>query len=269
MSTIKLVSWNVNGIRAVSKKGFHQWLDAEQPDVLCLQETKAKLEQLELTLTEREHYPVMNYNSAQRPGYSGVATWCSATAKPTSISHGTGNIAFDSKYDIEGRVIQSHHKLGSLDFILYNIYFPNGGASDERLKFKLEFYDDLLEILRKQLKTQPNIIITGDFNTAHHEIDLARPKENIETSGFMPIERERLDSLEKLGFRDAYRHFNPDLADKYTWWSFRTAARARNVGWRIDYFYVTEPLVKHLVSAEQLDSVEGSDHCPVSIIINA
>ncbi len=265
MKTLKLISWNVNGIRAVAKKDFHHWLDTEQPDILCLQETKAKLEQLELSLTEREHYPVMHYNSAQRPGYSGVATWCAQ--QPMSISNGTGDTKFDAKYDIEGRVIQSHHQLGSLDFVLYNIYFPNGGASDERLKFKLEFYDDLLDLLAKQLKSQPNIVITGDFNTAHHEIDLARPKENIETSGFMPIERERLDSLEALGFRDAYRHFNPAKPDKYTWWSFRTAARKRNVGWRIDYFYVTELLLKHLAAAEQLDQVEGSDHCPVKIVL--
>ncbi len=267
-STLKLISWNVNGIRAVSKKGFHSWLEEAQPDILCLQETKAKQEQLESSLIVDPRYPVISYNSAQRPGYSGVSNWFSPAARPLELSAGTGNPSFDATYDIEGRVIRSLHQLGQINFLLYNIYFPNGGASEERLQFKLNFYDDFLELVSKQLSSQPNIIITGDFNTAHHEIDLARPAENIETSGFMPIERVRLDSLEALGFRDAYRHLHPDVADKYTWWSFRTMARLRNVGWRIDYFYITEGLLPYLSLAEQHDHIEGSDHCPVEIVLS-
>lgn len=266
-SELKIVSWNVNGIRAVEKKGFHDAVKNFAADIFCLQETKAQKDQLGDSLLNLADYKQVDFNSAERKGYSGVANYFSKDSGLVDLRHGIEDEAFNKKYDVEGRVIKSKHKLGDLEFTLFNIYFPNGGASDERLKFKLEFYDDFLDYIEELKKSEKNIIITGDFNTAHHEIDLARPKDNLKTSGFMPIERERLDSLEELGFFDAYRSFYPELAEKYTWWSFRTAARKRNVGWRIDYFYMTDTLRPFLKAAEQHDDVLGSDHCPVSIVI--
>lgn len=280
----KLVSWNVNGIRAVSKKGFFDWLKATDFDVICMQETKALPEQLDDNLIQPEGFKKTEYNSAERKGYSGVANFFKESLEPVAVNYGFDLSKIDSKakskilknypeelinsFNSEGRVIESHHKLGGLEFILFNIYFPNGGASEERLEFKLKFYDFFLEYLEEYLKLNPNIIITGDFNTAHHEIDLARPKDNLKTSGFMPIERERLDSLEKLGFFDSFREFNTE-PDNYTWWSFRTAARKRNVGWRIDYFYVSAALKPYVKNAEIHQDVMGSDHCPVTLELTA
>ncbi len=297
-STLKICSWNVNGIRAVAKKGFHDWLQAAQFDIVCLQETKAHAEQLDISLKTIEGYPFVEFNSAERKGYSGVANLMQEDDIPVKYNRGfelgrfqstpieiteiiagksTTAINYSSKklsiaklkeqinnFNNEGRVIESCHRLNDIDYILFNIYFPNGGASTERLKFKLEFYEVLLLYLEETLKQNPNIIITGDYNTAHNDIDLARPKENINTSGFMPIERVYLDKLEALGFHDTYRHLHPDTA-AYTWWSFRTAARKRNIGWRIDYFYISDALLGKLKSAEIHSNIEGSDHCPISI----
>lgn len=277
--TLKLCSWNVNGIRAVAKKGFHDWLEASDCDVLCFQETKAQPEQLGEDLTKFNKYPVTHFNSAERKGYSGVASFFSENLKPEEIVNGF-NPEFSAKvaeklnmdkalieaFNAEGRVIHSKHKLsGDFSFSLFNIYFPNGGASDERYQFKLRFYDFFLEYLKEFGQLQPNIIVTGDYNTAHNEIDLARPKDNTKTSGFIREERDYLDRLVKMGFTDTFRYIHKDIPEKYTWWSYRTAARKRNVGWRIDYFFVSSSVLPKVHSADILSEVEGSDHCPVSL----
>ena len=196
------------------------------------------------------------WHSAQKAGYSGVATFCKE--EPYFIQEGLGIDRFDS----EGRVLITEHE----NFLLYNIYFPNGQKDDTRLKYKLDFYDELLPIVNDQVENGNNVIITGDWNTAHHPIDLARPKENEKTSGFMPIERQRIDTYVSHGWVDTFRHFHSD-SDRYTWWTYRFGARERNIGWRIDYFFVNEILVQQLDDADIHPDVMGSDHCPVSLTL--
>jgi exodeoxyribonuclease-3 len=267
---MKLCSWNVNGIRAVAQKGFFEWLNNSGFDVVCLQETKAQPDQLEPKFLSQLQYPYVSFNSAERKGYSGVANYF--RNEPQIIKHGFDVDLFSKPqkllkdFNSEGRIIESHHKLDDKKLlILLNIYFPNGGSGEERLKFKLEFYEAFLDYLKALEKISPYIAVTGDYNTAHHEIDLARPKENINISGFMPIEREYLDRLQQMGYIDTFRYLNPAKKDSYTWWSFRTAARKRNVGWRIDYFFVSSALKSIISDAKILDDVMGSDHCPVTL----
>ena len=252
---MKLYSWNVNGIRAAERKGFLEWLDQFQPDVLCLQETKARVDQLGSSLIKDHGYHTY-WHSAQKAGYSGVATFCKE--EPYFIQEGLGIDRFDS----EGRVLITEHE----NFLLYNIYFPNGQKDDTRLNYKLDFYDELLPIVNDQVENGNNVIITGDWNTAHHPIDLARPKENEKTSGFMPIERQRIDTYVSHGWVDTFRHFHSD-SDRYTWWTYRFGARERNIGWRIDYFFVNEILVEQLDDADIHPDIMGSDHCPVSLTL--
>ena len=252
---MKLYSWNVNGIRAAERKGFLDWLDQIQPDILCLQETKARVDQLGSSLIKDHGYHTY-WHSAQKAGYSGVATFCKE--EPYFIQEGLGIDRFDS----EGRVLITEHE----NFLLYNIYFPNGQKDDTRLNYKLNFYDELLPIVNDQVENGNNVIITGDWNTAHHPIDLARPKENEKTSGFMPIERERIDTYVSHGWVDTFRHFHSD-SDRYTWWTYRFGARERNIGWRIDYFFVNEILVEQLDDADIHPYIMGSDHCPVSLTL--
>ena len=252
---MKLYSWNVNGIRAAEKKGFLNWLDEVQPDILCLQETKAKIDQLGSSLIEDHGYHTFCH-SAIKPGYSGVATF--SKEKPHFVQEGLGIERFDS----EGRVLLTEHD----DFLLYNIYFPNGQKDDVRLNYKLDFYDELLPIINEQVDSGNNVIVTGDWNTAHHPIDLARPKENVKTSGFMPIEREKLDTYVSNGWVDTFRHFHAE-PNRYTWWTYRFGARERNVGWRIDYFFTNETFIDQLEDADIHDNIMGSDHCPVSITL--
>ena len=252
---MKLYSWNVNGIRAVEKKGFLDWLDQEQPEIVCIQETKARVEQLSSSLIE-DHGYYTYWHSAEKKGYSSVATFCKE--EPHNVQIGLGI----NRFDAEGRVLITEHD----NFFLYNIYFPNGQKDEIRLKYKLDFYDELLPIINEQVDNGANVIVAGDWNTAHHAIDLARPKENEKTSGFMPIERERLDTYESHGWVDTFRHFNSE-SDRYSWWSYRTGARPRNVGWRIDYFFVNEGFIDELEYANIHDDIMGSDHCPVSITL--
>tara|TARA_B100001123_G_scaffold89810_1_gene103223 strand:+ start:752 stop:1525 length:774 start_codon:yes stop_codon:yes gene_type:complete len=252
---MKLYSWNVNGIRAAERKGFLDWLDQTQPDILCLQETKARVDQLGSSLIEDHGYHTY-WHSADKAGYSGVATFCKE--EPYFVQEGLGIDRFDS----EGRVLITEHE----NFLLYNIYFPNGQKDDIRLNYKLDFYDELLPIVNDQVENGNNVIITGDWNTAHHPIDLARPKENEKTSGFMPIERERIDNYISHGWVDTFRYFHAE-SDRYTWWTYRFGARERNIGWRIDYFFVNETLVEQLVDAEIHPDIMGSDHCPVSLTL--
>ena len=252
---MKLYSWNVNGIRAAERKGFLDWLDQIQPDVLCLQETKARVDQLGSSLIKDHGYHTY-WHSAQKAGYSGVATFCKE--EPYFIQEGLGI----DRFDAEGRVLITEHE----NFLLYNIYFPNGQKDDTRLNYKLDFYDELLPIVNDQVENGNNVIITGDWNTAHNAIDLARPKENEKTSGFMPLERERIDTYVSHGWVDTFRHFHSD-SDRYTWWTYRFGARERNIGWRIDYFFVNEILVEQLDNADIHPDIMGSDHCPVSLTL--
>jgi len=252
---IRIISWNVNGIRAVHKKGFLDWLYKEKPDILCLQETKAQEEQLPFDLKNVQGYYV-HFSSAQRKGYSGVAIY--TKLKQESIETGFGI----EKFDNEGRIQIVDYK----SFILFNIYFPNGKASRERLKYKMDFYDAFLAYADKLKKKDKKIIICGDVNTAHKEIDLARPKENQKISGFLPEERAWIDKFISHGYIDTFRMFN-QKPGQYTWWDFKSKARERNVGWRIDYFYVSENLKQNVKSSEILSNVMGSDHCPISLEI--
>ena len=250
---MKLISWNVNGVRAVVKKGFLDWLDQAQPDVLCLQETKAHVDQLTAEILTDHGYHTF-WHSGERRGYSGVATFCKE--EPLYVQEGLGI----ERYDAEGRVLLTEHE----NFLLYNIYFPNGQKDDERLQYKLDFYDELLPIINEQVESGNNVVVTGDWNTAHHPIDLARPKQNVNTSGFMPIEREKLDMYVENGWIDTFRLFHQE-GERYSWWTYRFGARERNVGWRIDYFFVNEGFVDNVEDADIHDEVVGSDHCPVSL----
>ena len=253
---MKLISWNVNGIRAAVKKGFLDYLNQEQPDILCIQESKAHKEQLTSEILEDHGYRTY-WHSGVKKGYSGVATFCKE--EPLFIQEGLGI----EKYDVEGRVLLTEHK----DFLLYNIYFPNGQKDETRLKYKLDFYDDLLPIINDQVESGNNVIVTGDWNTAHHSIDLARPKENINTSGFMLVEREKLDIYVEEGWVDTFRLFHEE-GERYSWWTYRFGARDRNVGWRIDYFFVNEGMADLCIDADIHHDVFGSDHCPVSLVLD-
>ena len=222
---MKLLSWNVNGIRAAVKKGFLEYLEIENPEIICIQETKAHKEQLTSEILE-DHGYFTYWHSGEKKGYSGVATFCKE--EPLYIQEGIGI----KKYDDEGRVLITEHN----KFLLYNIYFPNGQKNEERLKYKLDFYDDLLPLINDQVESGNNVIVTGDWNTAHRPIDLARPNENKNTSGFMPIEREKVDKYILNGWVDTFRLFHEE-GGRYSWWTYRFGARDRNIGWRIDYLF--------------------------------
>lgn len=255
MRELKILCWNVNGIRALSRRGFREWLYRESPDVICLQETKASPEQLEDDLRNPPGYYAY-WNHPEKKGYGGVATF--TREKPLSVQNGFGV----PEFDVEGRVIITAYP----QFKLFNVYFPNGKQSEARLKYKLDFYEaffDFVEPLRKQGE---KLIVAGDYNTAHHEMDLARPKPNEKISGFLPVERAWMDKLVDHGWVDTFRHFNKEPG-QYSWWDLKTGARARNVGWRIDYFFVTENLLSSVSRAFIMADVMGSDHCPVGIIL--
>jgi exodeoxyribonuclease-3 len=252
---MKFLSWNVNGIRAADKKGLFQWFTKEKPDVLCLQEIKAQKEQLPMHLRNTPGY-YLYINSAERKGYSGVATY--SRQKPLDAKTGFG---FE-KFDKEGRILITKYS----EFILFNIYFPNGKKNQERLDYKLDFYDTFLGYADNLKAKGKNILVCGDFNTAHKEMDLARPKENEKISGFLPVERAWIDTFIDHGYIDTFREFNKQ-PEQYSWWDMKTRARERNVGWRIDYFFVNKDFMKHVKNAFILQDVLGSDHCPVGIEI--
>ena len=251
-----ITTWNVNGIRALYRKNADQWLWEQGTNVICLQEVKATQEQLEdsgNTIPSDLH---VHWNPADRKGYSGVATLTDIA--PVEVVYGMG----EERFDGEGRIIQTRFP----EFILFNIYFPNGQRDHTRLKYKLDFYQHLLELCGQLHAEGQSIILTGDFNTAHNEIDLANPKENANTSGFMAEEREWIDRYLESGFKDAYRELYPEQV-QYTWWTYRFGARQRNVGWRLDYFLVSNALMHKIRDVIVYDQVEGSDHCPVALII--
>jgi exodeoxyribonuclease-3 len=251
--TLRIFTWNVNGLRAIQKKGFLKWMKKASPDILCLQETKAHADQLDDSLKKIDRYESYFF-SAERKGYSGVAVY--SRPKPVSVKMGIDRPHFDN----EGRVIETEYE----KFTLFNVYFPNGGRGPDRLKYKLDFYDELFFYLEKIRRKKKNIIICGDYNTAHKEIDLARPKENVETSGFMSIERAWIDKIINLGYIDIFREFNKDPG-QYTYWDLFTRARERNVGWRIDYFFVSKEAKNLVTNAKIHMNVMGSDHCPVEL----
>lgn len=254
MSKLKLISWNVNGIRSVCKKGFWEWLNTEKPDILGLQETKISGDQLTDDMIVPPGYHTF-WTHAQKKGYSGVSIF--TREKPLSVQEGLGVPEFDS----EGRTLVADFG----DFVLFNIYYPNGQRSDERLEYKMKFYDAFLQVANDLKNSGKKLVICGDFNTAHKAIDLARPKENQKISGFLPIERAWMDTFVENGYVDTFRAFHPDMTDQYSWWNVRSGARARNVGWRIDYFFVTQNLQDNLSRAFILPEVQGSDHCPVGV----
>lgn len=251
---MKLISWNVNGVRAAVRKGFLDWLQKENPDVMCIQETKAHIVQLDdETLHPGDYMGV--WSEANRKGYSGTATFMKDKPLFTQSN-------FEEDWlDEEGRVVLTEHE----DFYLFNVYFPNGGSGEERLKYKMDFYDKFLDYIEVYRKKGKGVIVCGDVNTAHKEIDLARPKENMNRSGFMPIEREWLDKLVDKGYVDTLRMFTEE-GELYSWWDMKTRARDRNVGWRIDYFWVSEDLKDRVKDAFIMTDVLGSDHAPVGII---
>ena len=253
--TLKLLSWNVNGYRAALKKGFGPFIGGCGADILGLQEVKSRPEQLTPADTDFPGYKYA-WNCAERKGYSGVAAFY--RQEPLEVSNGFGVERFDS----EGRVIALEYP----KFHLLNVYFPNGGQGPERLKYKLDFYDAFLDHIEKLRKTGKAVIFCGDVNTAHNEIDLARPKENAENSGFMPVERAWLDKISGKGWVDTFRAFHPE-PDQYTWWDYKTRARERNVGWRIDYYFINKEKASLVKDAFILPEVQGSDHCPVGIIL--
>ena len=251
---MRIITWNVNGIRAVAKKGFLDFLKKANPDILCIQESKAHMEQVGPELIEPKGWKSY-WSSAERKGYSGTITYLKG--EPNNVAHGIGIKKFDS----EGRFVVTDHK----DFLLYNVYFPNGGSGEERHNFKQEFLKKFTTHLKKKIKEGREIILVGDYNVAHLEFDVHDPKRLSKESGFLPEEREWFSKFLKVGFVDAFRHFHPDEKDRYTWWSYREMARMGNRGWRIDYVCVTEGLVKRLKKCEIWDDVEGSDHCPVYV----
>ncbi|MCX6876482.1 MAG: exodeoxyribonuclease III [Verrucomicrobia bacterium] len=249
---MKLLSWNVNGLRAVLGKGFGEFMATERPDVLCLQETKARPEQVSLPLELGGWHAY--WNSATKPGYSGVAVF--TRELPLAVTSGMGI----DEHDSEGRVLTLEYP----DFMLVNVYTPNAQDELRRLPYRLAWDAAFREHLCKLAACKP-VVFCGDLNVAHQEIDLARPRENRHNPGFSDEERASFGRLLDCGFVDTFRHFQPDMAGAYSWWSYRAGARARNIGWRIDYFGVSTPFIPRVEAAEILPQVPGSDHCPVGI----
>ena len=250
---MKIITYNVNGIRAALKKGFIDWLKSSNADLVCIQETKAQLSSLsaELSLFENLGYQVY-WHDAVKKGYSGVAILAKKT--PDHVEVGTGM----GVYDEEGRFVRVDYP----DFSLMSVYMPSGSSGDLRQEFKFRFLDDFYDYIQALKKEKPNLIISGDYNICHKPIDIHNPKSNANSSGFLPEERAWMTKFMEMGFIDTFRHFNPD-PHHYTWWSFRMNARERNLGWRIDYNMASEPLRERLKSAKILPEAKHSDHCPV------
>jgi len=256
-SVMKIVSWNVNGLRAVHRNGYWEdFLRGTKPDIFCFQEVKAEPDQLPEDVLNLGGFSAFFSPSKMKKGYSGVAIY--SRIEPISVMYGMGIKEFDD----EGRLIGAEYD----DFWLLNIYFPNGGRGPERLDFKLRYYEAFLAFCEGLRKSKP-VIFCGDVNTAHFPVDLARPKENANTTGFLPIERKWLDEVVEAGYVDTFREKHPQQSDAYTYWDNFTHARQRNVGWRIDYFFVVKEFLKHVKKAEIHSEVFGSDHCPISITI--
>ncbi len=253
--TMKIITWNINGLRAALGKDALNWVWERKPDVLCLQEIKARPDQLPDDQRNFPGYDVI-WNPAERAGYSGVATFLRDACLESQLGMNA------PMFDVEGRLISTLHA----GFRLFNIYFPNGQRGKERLDYKLDFYAHLLALCDHLHASGEKLILTGDFNTAHRPIDLKNPKQNEKNSGFMPEERAWVQKYLEHGFVDIYRHLYPERV-QYTWWTYRMSARERGVGWRIDYFLVSETLVPHIKDVIIHEQVPGSDHCPVELIL--
>jgi exodeoxyribonuclease-3 len=255
-SGVHLVSWNVNGLRAAWKKGFIDFLTTHTPDVLCVQETKIQDGQVTDDMRAPGGYRSY-WNGAERRGYSGVVTY--TRAEPVSVAVEFGSPVLDA----EGRIVHTEFP----DFHLLNVYFPNSGMGPERLAHKLSFYSDFLRLTEALRRRGKGVIVCGDVNTAHTEIDIARPKENARTPGFLAVEREWVSRFVSHGYHDTFRLFTHE-AGHYTWWDLKTGARARNIGWRLDYFFVSDELKPRVRAAAILPHVLGSDHCPVTLALD-
>lgn len=254
---MKIVSWNVNGLRSLGKNGYWEtFLRTLKPDIFCLQETKASPDQLTETLLSPGGYSSFFSSCSIKKGYSGVALY--TKQEPLQVIYGMNIPEFDQ----EGRLVGGEYE----DFWLLNVYFPNGGQGPHRLDFKLRYYDAFLAFIQKLRKTKP-VIFCGDINTAHEEIDLARPKENEENTGFLPEERAWIDEVVSAGYVDTFRSHHPNTKDAYTYWDLKTRARDRNVGWRIDYFFASSEIAPKIKKAEIHNDIFGSDHCPLSITL--
>ena len=266
---ISLVSWNVNGIRAVSaKEPFKEWFFSDKYDVIGFQETKASSDQVPKNIANKDGYKSYFATSVVKKGYSGTAVYSKLDPLNVEIE------LPDEVYQGEGRIVHLEFE----KFHFFNGYFPNGGAEIEddngkgtgefkRVPYKMGFFDSFFNYVQELRKTKP-IVVCGDFNIAHKEIDLARPKANTKNTGFLPIEREFLDKFTSAGYIDTFRHVHGDIKDKYSWWSYKAGARAKNVGWRIDYFFVSDELKDNIKDAYIEDQVFGSDHCPVALVLN-
>ncbi len=254
---MKIITWNVNGLRAAIEKGAWDWMETQEAEAICLQEIKVKPEQLSPEQKQRFSSYHEHWNPAERPGYSGVATF--TRQPPLEFRLGLG----DDRFDHEGRVVQTRFP----DFTLFNIYFPNGQRGHDRVQYKLDFYACLLELCDRMHAAGEKVVLCGDFNTAHREIDLRHPKANANTSGFLPEERVWIDYYLDHGLVDPFRILYPDRV-AYTWWTYIGAARQRNVGWRIDYFMISADLVPAVQDVVIHTDIMGSDHCPVSLILS-
>ena len=254
---MKIVSWNVNGLRSVHRNGYWEpFLRGVKPDIFCFQEVKAEPDQLPEEVRDAGGFSSFYSPSQTKKGYSGVALY--SRIEPLSVVYGMGIKEFDE----EGRLIGAEYD----DFWLLNVYFPNGGRGPERLDYKLRYYEAFLAFAEKLRKEKP-VIFCGDINTAHFPIDLARPKENQNTTGFLPIERKWMDEVVETGYVDIFRQFHPQQSEIYTYWDMFTHARERNVGWRIDYFMVAKEFAPQIKKAEIHADIFGSDHCPISITL--
>ncbi len=255
---MKLISWNVNGLRAVDRKKQFDWWVKESPDFVCLQEIKATVDQIPSHVKDIPGYYSYFNSPIEKKGYSGVAIY--TKHQPISVSFAMNSVEHES----EGRMITLEYK----DYCVINIYFPNGGGGPVRLAYKLAFYDAFLSYIEQLRAKGKKIIFCGDINTAHEEIDLARPKQNEENTGFLPEERAWLDEVVNHGYIDTFRFMNPGKKDAYSYWDIKSAARERNVGWRIDYFFVSPDLQKKIKKAEIFSTIFGSDHCPIFLEVS-
>ncbi|SPT71493.1 Exodeoxyribonuclease [Anaerobiospirillum thomasii] len=266
---ISLVSWNVNGIRAVSAKDeFKEWFAQDKYDVISMQETKASVDQIPEHIASKDGYSSYFSSSVVKKGYSGTAVY--SKIQPLNVEIELP----DPAYQGEGRIVHLEFE----QFHFFNGYFPNGGAEIEdengkgtgefkRVPYKMGFFDSFFNYVQELRKSKP-IVVCGDFNIAHKEIDLARPKTNTKNTGFLPLERAFLDKFTQAGYIDTFRHVHGDKPDNYTWWSYKSRARAKNVGWRIDYFFVSEELKDNIADAYIENEVYGSDHCPVALVLD-
>ncbi len=253
---MKIVSYNVNGIRAAISKGFFQWLAEENPDMVCLQETKAQVNQLDLTAFKKAGYYSFWMDASSRKGYSGVSIL--SKTEPMHIEYGCGI----NRYDCEGRIIRADFE----NFSLLNVYMPSGTTGELRQDFKMQWLSDFSVYIQQLLIDFPQLIICGDFNICHQPIDIHDPVRNKNSSGFLPEEREWMSQFLSIGFIDTFRYFN-QTSQQYSWWSYRARAREKNLGWRIDYHLATNSMRDQIVDARILNYVKHSDHCPVLLEI--